>query len=253
MTVRKILLLLNLIFLAGCFFLGGGQEKKTNESKPPQSKFVESGGWADYNKFKEAFDLRFKRNNETWEKNEDFFYVVVNNPDPYEDYHILSFHKDSLDADIYKIFSIEGFGGMWAYSFDSCMGTFIKEKSEIVDELCMKKKSISKSLFEKIKSFLLDEKESVLTFYCFGDLNMTYYDGEKNYYFDMSKPSCLDENIKKDPRIPEYIDFYNEMAAFIKQDFSACRWDNFGNRDKMIRECGKFNWRWKEKYPDLIE
>jgi hypothetical protein len=43
------------------------------------------------------------------------------------------------------------------------------------------------------------------------------------------------------------------MAAFIKQDFSACRLDNFGNMEKMIRECGKFNWRWKQKYPDLVE
>ena len=82
---------------------------------------------------------------------------------------------------------------------------------------------------------------------------MFVFDGEKYHYFDMPKPSCIGDNIKEDPRIPEYIEFYNEMAAFIKQDFSACRWDNFGNREKMIRECGKFNWRWKEKYPDLVE
>ena len=89
---------------------------------------------------------------------------------------------------------------------------------------------------------------------CLGrDLHMFYYDGNNYFYFDMDDPACYDDNLKKDPRIPEYIEFYNEMAAFIKQDFSECRWDNFGNKEKMIRECGKFNWRWKEEYPELVE
>ena len=88
---------------------------------------------------------------------------------------------------------------------------------------------------------------------CLGrDMHMFYYDGNDYFYFDMDDPICLDDNMKKDPRITEYIEFYNEMAAFIKQDFSECRWDNFGNKEKMIRECGKFNWRWKREYPDMV-
>ena len=245
------LMLCPILFLIACFWNGAQNEQKS-ESKPPQTRFVKSGGWTDYHEFKDAFDIRFKSDNHAWEENKDYFYVVLNNSDPYGDYHVLSLHKDSLNAKVYKIFSIEGFGGMWAYSFDSCMSTFIKDKNDIVNLLCTKNIPIPKNLFENMKSFLLDSKTSVLTFYCFGDLSMTYYDGKKNYYFDMSKPSCLDDNIRKDPRITEYIEFYNEMAAFIKQDFRACRWDNFGNREKMIRECGKFNWRWKEKYPDMV-
>lgn len=84
---------------------------------------------------------------------------------------------------------------------------------------------------------------------CLGrDLHMFYYDGNNYFYFDMDDPVCYDDNLKKDPRIPEYIEFYNEMAAFIKQDFSACRWDNFGNKDKMIEECSQYNWKWRERY-----
>ncbi len=120
--------------------------------------------------------------------------------------------------------------------------------------MCKKKKTMPQSLIKKMKSFLLDDKKSLESWntQCGGRLHMFFYDGEKYYYFDMDDPKGVDDNLKKDPRIPEYIEFYNEMAAFIKQDFSACRWDNFGNRDKMIRECGKFNWRWKEKYPDMV-
>ncbi|MBO4437521.1 MAG: hypothetical protein J5791_11635, partial [Fibrobacter sp.] len=109
------------------------------------------------------------------------------------------------------------------------------------------------ALIDKMKSFLLDGKQSIDSRNCATNLDMFIFDGEKYHYFDMSKPSCLDENIKKDPRISEYIEFYNEMAAFIKQDFSECRWDNFGNKEKMIRECGKFNWRWKREYSNLVE
>lgn len=243
-----------ILFFIGCFW-NGVQDEKKNDSKPPQSRFVEPISRASYETFRFDFEQRFRNETLTWRKDKDVFYVFLSNDSAYEDYHMFTLHKDSLNAEIYEIFSIEGFGGMWAYSFDTCMGTFIKNKSDIVNELCTKTIPVPKSLFENMKTFLLEKKSSVRTYFtsCFGDLSMTYYDGERNYYFDMSKPSCLDDNMKKDPRITEYIEFYNEMAAFIKQDFSECRWDNFGNKEKMIRECGKFNWRWKKQYPDLVK
>lgn len=245
---RVWLVLCPIFFLIGCFWGGSRDEKK--ENKLPQSRFVESSGWADLSFFKFDYNLRFKDVDTTWEKDKDFFYVVVNSPNPYEDYHILSLHKDSSEAEIYKIFLMDRFSGMWSYSFDTCMADHIKEKSDIVYRFCKKNIPIPESLYAKMSFFLLEFKPSVHTFFtnCFGDLNMTYYDGERNYYFDMSKPSCLDDNMKKDPRITEYIEFYNEMAAFIKQDFSECRWDNFGNKEKMIEECSQYNWKWRERY-----
>ncbi len=137
------------------------------------------------------------------------------------------------------------------------VGRNIKERMPAVYSLCRKKIPMPQALIDKMKSFLLDDKLSIVNRGpgCRGSssLDMFIFDGEKYHYFDMPRPTYIDDNMKKDPRIPEYIEFYNEMAAFIKQDFSECRWDNFGNKDKMIRECGQFNWRWKEQYPDLVE
>lgn len=254
MKIYKLILILCPILFIAC--LGNGfQNEQSMGKRSPLSKFSDPISRASYEKFEFDFALRFKNESTTWEKDKDFFYAILINDIAYEDYRMLKLHKDSSEAEIYEIFSIDGFGGMWSYSFDTCMADRIKEKSDVVYGFCKKNIPIPKLLYVKMKSFLLEEKSSLRTYFtdCFGDLSITYYDGERNYYFDMSKPSCLDENIKKDPRIPEYIEFYNEMAAFIKQDFSECRWDNFGNKDKMIRECGKFNWRWKEKYPDLVE
>ena len=250
---RVWLILCPILFLIGCFW-NGSQDGLKNGRKPPQSRFVDPISRASFETFRFDFDLRFKNETLTWEKDKDVFYVFLTNDSAYEDYHMFILHKDSSVAEIYKIFSIDGFGGMWSFSFDTCMGTQLRERRDTVYELCSKKIYLPKSLFLKMTSFLLENRFSVRTYFtnCFGDLNMTYYDGERNYYFDMSKPSCLDDNMKKDPRITESIEFYNEMAAFIKQDFSECRWDNFGNKEKMIRECGKFDWRWKEKYPELV-
>ena len=253
MKICKLLLILCPVLFIACF----GRETQNEqlmERRAPLSKFSDPISRASYEKFEFDLGLRFKNESTTWEKEKNFFYVILTNDVAYKDYQMFKLHIDSSEAEIYDIFSIDGFGGMWSYSFDTCMGTHIKERNDIVYGFCKKKIPIPESLYAKVKFFLLEKKPSVRTYFtdCFEDLSITYYDGERNYYFDMSKPSCLDENIKKDPRIPEYIEFYNEMAAFIKQDFSACRWDNFGNKEKMIRECGKFNWRWKDKYPEIL-
>lgn len=68
----------------------------------------------------------------------------------------------------------------------------------------------------------------------------------------MDEPECIDDDLKNDPRYPEYIEFYNEMTAFIKQDFRACHWENFGNREKIVRECSQYNRYWKNKYPEIL-
>ncbi|SMP46370.1 hypothetical protein [Fibrobacter sp. UWB10] len=253
MKIYKLLLILCPVFFIAC--LGSGfQNEQPVERRSPLSKFSDPTGQLSYDTYKFDYSLRFKGVDTTWEKDKNIFYGILTNNIAYENYQIFRLHKDSSEAEIYDIFSIDGFGGMWSYSFDTCMGSHIKERNDIVYEFCKKNIHIPESLYAKMKSFLLEKKPSVFTYFadCFEYLSIIYYDGERNYYFDMSKPSCLDENIKKDPRIPEYIDFYNEMAAFIKQDFSACRWDNFGNKEKMIRECGKFNWRWKDKYPEIL-
>lgn len=249
MRIAKILLFSSCFLFLGCF--GTRQETDKQPVNKNYSRFVESDGMGmNYQSIEDLFNVRFNSKDLEWEKERNIYYVNFSDIERY----ILSLPQDSSDALIYMLFSIDE-GGLDAkrYDFERCMEKNIRERISTVYDLCRKRVPMSPALIDKMKSFLLDGKQSIDSRNCATNLDMFIFDGEKYHYFDMSKPSCLDENIKKDPRIPEYIEFYNEMAAFIKQDFSACRWDNFGNREKMIRECGKFNWRWKQKYPDLVE
>ena len=249
MRIAKTLLLSSFLFL-GCF--GTRQETDKQPVNKNYSRFVESDGMGmNYQSIEDLFNVRFNSKDLEWEKEKNIFYVLFSDIERY----ILSLPQDSSDALIYMLYSIEDehLAMQEDISFGHCMERNIKERMPTVYDLCRKRVPMPPALIDKMKSFLLDGKQSIDSRNCATNLDMFIFDGEKYHYFDMSKPSCLDENIKKDPRIPEYIEFYNEMAAFIKQDFSACRWDNFGNREKMIRECGKFNWRWKEQYPDLVE
>ena len=248
MRIAKTLLLSSFLFI-GCF--GTRQETDKQPVNKNYSRFFESNGEEmNYRSRENLFNVRFNSKDLGWERERNIYYVNFSDIERY----ILSLPQDSSDALIYMLFSIDE-GGLDAkrYDFERCMEKNIRERISTVYDLCRKRGPMPPALIDKMKSFLLDGKQSIDSRNCATNLDMFIFDGEKYHYFDMSKPSCLDENIKKDPRIPEYIEFYNEMAAFIKQDFSACRWDNFGNREKMIRECGKFNWRWKEKYPDLVE
>lgn len=240
------------VMLSGCFFDTHIPEKTS--VRPLYSEFVKPGTFSpDYQSLKEAFDRRFRCDDLTWDKEKNVFYVVYSDSNEF----IFSLSSSRNEAEIYKLYSIEGEGPdvRDVVSFRNCMEKNIKEDLSKVYDLCKKERTVPQSLIEKMELFLNEDKLSVVShyFHCFGSLHLFFYDGDKYHYFDMDNPSCLDENIKKDPRIPEYIEFYSEMAAFIKQDFSECRWDNFGNREKIISECGKFNWRWKEKYPDLVE
>jgi len=252
MRIAKTLLLSSFLFL-GCF--GTRQETDKQPVNKNYSRFFESNGEEmNYRSRENLFNVRFNSKDLEWEKERNIYYVNFSDIERY----ILSLPQDSSDALIYMLFSIDE-GGLDAkrYDFERCMEKNIRERISTVYDLCRKRVPMPPALIDKMKSFLLDDKLSIVNRGpgCRGSssLDMFIFDGEKYHYFDMPRPSCLDENIKKDPRIPEYIEFYNEMAAFIKQDFSECRWDNFGNREKMIRECGKFNWRWKQKYPDLVE
>ena len=240
------------VFFSGCF----SPDHASREQYPwvYPSEFVKPGKFSpDYHRLKDQFDWYFKSEDLAWEKEKNIFYVVFYDSVKY----IMSLPLDSSEVEIYKLFSIEDIEHLaeTRSDFEDCVEKHVKNKSSMVYNLCKKKKTMPQTLIEKMKFFLLEEKLSVQSWstQCRGALHMFYYDGAKYYYFDMKNPEGFDLGIKKDPRIPEYIEFYNEMAAFITQDFGACRWDNFGNRDEMIRECGKFNWRWREKYPDLVK
>ena len=248
MRIAKTLLLSSFLFL-GCF--GTRQETDKQPVNKNYSRFVESDGMGmNYQSREDLFNVRFNGKDLEWEKERNIYYV---NFFDNEDY-ILSLSQDSSDALIYMLYSIEDEHlAETRGDFGECMDRNIKERMPTVYDLCRKRVPMPQALIDKMKSFLLDGKQSIDSRNCAPDLDMFIFDGEKYHYFNMPRLTCIADNIKKDPRIPEYIEFYNEMAAFIKQDFSACRWDNFGNREKMIRECGKFNWRWKEKYPDLVE
>ena len=248
----KILLLMSCILFWGCF--GSRQEVDKQSVNENRSKFFESShSWdlLDDESTQFLFNVRFKNEDLEWRKEKGVFYVHFFDSIAY----LLSLPLDSSEADIYILYSIESEGlvGQEDISFDNCMERNIEERIARVHELCHKKVPMQQTLIAKMKSFLMDDKLSIRSTGCALRLNMLIFNDENRHYFNMVKPSCIEDNMKKDPRIPEYIDFYNEMSAFIKQDFSSCRWDNFGNKEKMIRECGKYNWRWRERYPHLAK
>ena len=253
MHFEKVIALLFCFLLLGCY-----DDRPKLEVPPvykPPSKFVVSKGYGvGFDFFEEDFNYCFNSEDLDWENTKDTFYVVLEDSVNY----IMSLPIDGYEAEIYMLYPIEDVEHLdeTRADFENCVEKYIRENMSTVYDLCRKKRPVPQLLGEKIRSFLVEGRLSIIStpgYGCTPDLRMFYFDGEKYHYFDMIEPDCFDNEIKKDPRIPEYIEFYNEMAAFITQDFGACRWDNFGNRDEMIRECGKFNWRWREKYPDLVK
>ena len=244
----KIIALLSCFLFWGCY----GDRPKLEETlvKKICSEFVKSTGFDIYRSYEDMFNLRFNKEDLEWENKERVFYVVHKG-------HILSLPIDSTEAEIYMIYSIDnGDLDETQWSFENCMERNIKERISTVYDLCRKKVRMPQVLIEKMKSFLIDGKPSITSIHpgcdCIPGLDMFFYDGEKYHYFDMDKPECIEDDLKNDPRYPEYIEFYNEMTAFIKQDFRACHWENFGNREKIVRECSQYNRYWKNKYPEIL-
>ncbi len=97
-----------------------------NENKRP-SRFVKSTGLVNYRIFKSEFERRFKGDDLVWEEEKNVFYVVFTDTAKYADFYILSLTSDNTNAEIYKIFSIESYGGMWFGEFDRCMEKKLKK------------------------------------------------------------------------------------------------------------------------------
>jgi hypothetical protein len=153
-----------------------------------------------YQSREDLFNVRFNSKDLEWEKEKNIFYV---NFFDNEDY-ILSLSQDSSDALIYMLFSIDE-GGLDAkrYDFERCMEKNIRERISTVYDLCRKRVPMPPALIDKMKSFLLDDKLSIVNRGpgCRGSssLDMFIFDGEKYHYFDMPRPTYIDDNMKKRP------------------------------------------------------
>jgi hypothetical protein len=199
MRIAKTLLLSSFLFL-GCF--GTRQETDKQPVNKDCSRFIKSNGGVgmNYQSREDLFNVRFNSKDLEWEKEKNIFYV---NFFDNEDY-ILSLSQDSSDALIYMLFSIDE-GGLDAkrYDFERCMEKNIRERISTVYDLCRKRVPMPPALIDKMKSFLLDDKLSIVNRGpgCRGSssLDMFIFDGEKYHYFDMPRPTYIDDNMKKRP------------------------------------------------------
>lgn len=245
------------VLIMSFFFFGCMNEPKRDPvmRNPDPVKFVPSDGHYSYYDDLDALNKRFRHENLTWSK-ANIFMIIRDGFSLNDDYYVGYFSTNDQNVYSYKVFTIESANlSLQTTRFETCVLKYVTENERELQDKCHKKRVISDALYSKMMSFLSGEKASIIggPRECPGALHMFLHDSTKYFYFDMIAPKCFDDNVKKDPRILEYVGFYNEMAALLIADFDECRWDNFGNKEKIIRECGKFNWRWKEKYPDLVK
>lgn len=244
------------VLIMSFFFFGCMNEPKRDPvmRNPDPVKFVPSDGYHRYRGEFDDLNNRFFREHFQWDSTD--VLLVLDHGFYADDYYVGKISIKEPGVHVYKIFTMESDDlAQYEVKFETCVLKYVTENESELQDKCHKKRVISDALYSKMMSFLSGEKASIIggPRECPGALHMFLHDSTKYFYFDMIAPKCFDDNVKNDPRIPEYVGFYNEMAALLIADFDECRWDNFGNKEKIIRECGKFNWRWKRKYPDLVK
>ena len=164
----KILLFSSCFLFLGCF--GTRQETDKQPVNKNYSRFVESDGMGmNYQSIEDLFNVRFNSKDLEWEKEKNIFYVLFSDIEIY----ILSLPQDSSDALIYMLYSIEDEHlAETRGDFEECMEGNIKERMPTVYDLCRKRVPMPPALIDKMKSFLLDGKQSIDSRNCATNLDM---------------------------------------------------------------------------------
>lgn len=138
--------------------------------------------------------------------------------------------------------------------YDCVIGTVHRHKEDFYKK-CKANFKITKDFYNLVKKFI-DEKRIPIKnkpkgfklLYtskgapCYYNLYIFYQDkrGHREY-FDMLPAEYIDNKMRKDPIIDEYIELYDTFDSLFTSAYSGCWWDNFGNRNEIEMQCGKYD------------
>lgn len=136
--------------------------------------------------------------------------------------------------------------------FDCIQNSIVKNKN-ILYARCIKKIPISEEFHRLIKKFFVEKRKSLadvaekdLYFApsgvaCYYNLFMLYQskNGTRSY-FDMIPSECIDDKMRENLEIDEYIKLYDTLNALFSENFKECRWDNINNKKEIEEKCEKY-------------
>lgn len=130
-----------------------------------------------------------------------------------------------------------------------CLKNSILKNNKSILKKCRKDVQISDSLNLLINKFFAEARKSLnkipdwTRYYskrgeiCYSNLFMLSQDKDgKRKFFDMVPPGCIDNEMKKNKIIDEYIYLYDQFYSIFHSNFEECRWENFGDK-KQLDKC----------------
>lgn len=249
MTVKNILILL--IIVAICSFakekivFATGDDVKT--------KFGPSRDTLSYEDLRDK--MSFFVGNQAFRWNKEGIYVEMDKWDLTQEFSgdgsfaaFLPANTTSMVMYYIPLVPCEGGSGMGKCR--KCLKNSILKNNKSILKKCRKDVQISDSLNLLINKFFAEERMSLVdctkgfdTFYskrgeyCYSNLFMFSQDESgKRKFFDMVPPGCIDNEMKKNKIIDEYIYLYDQFYSIFHNNFKGCRWENFGDK-KQLDKC----------------
>lgn len=134
------------------------------------------------------------------------------------------------------------------YKCRKCLKKYIwKDKDDLVEK-CTSKSQISDSLYVLLRKFMNENRMSISGY----PLNLYSRRGEQcnmnafriirrsksgeNKVIKMAPPGCIDNEMKMNKELDEYIYLYEYFYALFHENFKECRWNVFTNK-KNFNKC----------------
>jgi len=163
------------------------------------------------------------------------------------------------------IMSYPCFAGPDMYDCYDCVIGTVHRRKENFYKKCKANFKITKDFYNLVKKFI-DEKRNPIAevskrfelLYtskgvpCYYNLYIFYQDknGHREY-FDMLPTECIDNKMRKDPIINEYIELYDTFDSLFTSAYSDCWWDRFDNKNEIEKRCGAYDLEPLHKFSKL--
>ncbi|MCQ2054978.1 MAG: hypothetical protein MJY82_06770 [Fibrobacter sp.] len=139
------------------------------------------------------------------------------------------------------------------YECDDCILNTIHRHREKMQKMCTANFMITKEFYNLIKKFIDEDRlaigtasKSTKVFYtpkgelCTYNFFVIYQDKNGNRkYFDMIPSMCIDNEMRKNPIVDEYIELYDTFDSLFTTKYYDCRWDRVSSKEEIIQQCGK--------------
>lgn len=129
-----------------------------------------------------------------------------------------------------------------------CLKNNVLKNNKPILKKCRRDVHVSDSLYKLVNAFFIENRKSLVddseTYLysktgesCFHNLFMLSQNkAGKRKFFDMVPPGCIDNEMKKNKIIDEYIYLYDQFYSIFHSNFEECRWENFGDK-KQLDKC----------------